>query len=335
MPAPRVTYCVPAYNVQDVLEPCIASILDEGAGDIEVLVVNDASTDDTLNVAEKLAQRDPRLSLINHSYNMGLPSARNSAMQRARGEFIRHVDADDMITKGSTTHLLQMVGDADVARGSSLTFHVEGKAGYPMDWANHGIGNFAVEKILHSDFFRCNALGYVWLYMYRRKFLQDIGMPWFEEGLSILEDDIYNAEVLPQAKRVAITDKVIALYRSGGMSSGKHWHFRQYMEQASALAVVAQKIGHDQHFLSGYLFGKATFVIEKTKAARKAGLTFEEVCAYAEVIREIYLGEDIDHYLVQQAQAGSGVGSYHECDVQILKWVLAGQLDELYAGLDH
>ena len=334
MERPLVSYCVPAYNVQHVLPACIQSILGEGVDDFEVILVNDASTDGTLEVARELARIDHRLRLVEHPYNMGLPSARNTALLHARGQFIRHIDSDDLVTAGSTSSLLRAIENADVARGSSRLFHVEGGDSYPMPWANTGIGDFEVKSILRNQFFRCNALGYVWLYLYRAEFLQRLGSPRFEEGLNILEDDIYNAEVLPQAGRVSVTGTVVTLYRSGGMSSGKPWEFRQYLEQANALAVVAGKQRHDAGFLSHYLNRKAAFVIEKTKAIRSAGLSFPEVCAYAEVIRSVYASENVSLYRDQPGTLPQGFRSFPDADVQLMERIASGDIDLLFKELE-
>lgn len=335
MTGPLVSYCVPAYNVQDFIEQCIDSILDEGTERFEIIIVDDASSDDTAAIAETLAARDKRIKLVRHEYNMGLPSARNSAMQLARGEFLRHVDSDDLVTPGSTQRLLEVIAGADIARGNSMTFRNHTRNRYPMDWANQGIGNFSIEDIAASSFFRCNALGYVWLYLYRTEFLQSIGNPRFQDGLSILEDDIYNSEVLFKASRIAVTDTVVSLYRSGGMSSGKFWQFRQYMEQANALAVVAENIKHDPEFLASYLNGKANFVIMKTKVLRKAELSFEELCAYAEVIRGVYLEQNLEHYRQGSRQKPEGYRSYNSSDLHIMEYIVAGQLDTLYRELEY
>lgn len=334
MKRPLVSYCVPAYNVQHVLPACIHSIFTEGMNDFEVILVNDASTDGTLEMARQLARDDRRLRLVEHPYNMGLPSARNTALLHAEGDFIRHIDSDDMVTAGSTSSLLHAIENADVARGSSRLFHVDGGDTYPMAWANTGIGDFQVEDVLRSDFFRCNALGYVWLYLYRAEFLERLGNPQFEEGLNILEDDIYNAEVLPQAGRVSVTDTVVTLYRSGGMSSGKTWGFRQYLEQANALAVVAGKLGNEAGYLSHYLNRKAAFVIEKTKAIGTAGLSFPEVCAYAEVIRSVYASQDISLYRERAGTPPTGFRSYPDADVQLMERIASGDIDLLFKELE-
>lgn len=334
MARPLVSYCVPAYNVEHVLPTCIRSIITEGVEDFEVILVNDASTDGTLEVARKLTRSDRRLRLVEHPYNMGLPSARNTALRHAEGDFVRHIDSDDIVTAGSTGSLLRAIEKADVARGGSRLFHVDGGDSYPMAWANSGIGDFEVEDILRSDFFRCNALGYVWLYLYRSEFLQSLGNPLFEDGLNILEDDIYNAEVLPRANRVSVTGTVVTLYRSGGMSSGRPWAFRQYLEQANALAVVAGKLGHAAEFLAHYLNRKAAFVIEKTKAIRAAGLSFPEVCAYAEVIRSVYCSQDLSLYRERSGPPPRGFRSYPDADLQLMERIAAGDIDLLFSELE-
>lgn len=333
MERPVLSYCVPAYNVEDHIGDCISSILSEGTDDFEIIIVDDASTDSTAEIAARLCRQDPRIKLVRHPYNRGLPCARNTALGEVTGKFIRHVDSDDLVEKGSSGHLLSVIGNSDVARGSSMAFHMPGMAAYPMDWANGGIGNFTVDNLWESDFFRRNALGYVWLYLYRSDFLRDIGNPLFCAGLSILEDDIYNAAVLPRARTIAVTDQVVTLYRTGGMSSSRSWTFRQYIEQASALSVVSDRLRHGGDFLDSYLNRKAGFVIQKAKIARSSGLNFEQFCAYAEIIRSVYLSSDIQGYS-GSSNAALDYKVYSDEDVTILLQMVRGEIDTLYSRLE-
>lgn len=91
-----VSVIVPAYNIAPYLERCINSILNQTYSDIEVLLVDDGSKDDTPMICDKLVQKDSRVRVF-HKENGGVSSARNLALDHCRGEYISIIDGDDWI----------------------------------------------------------------------------------------------------------------------------------------------------------------------------------------------------------------------------------------------
>lgn len=93
---PCVSVVVPVYNVEDYLEKCLRSILTQTYSDLEVLLIDDGSTDRSGGLCEELAQTDPRVRVI-HQENQGLGGARNTGIEAAQGEWILFVDSDDWL----------------------------------------------------------------------------------------------------------------------------------------------------------------------------------------------------------------------------------------------
>ena len=94
-----ITFIVAAYNLGDSLVRCIRSIQEQSLDQIEVLIVNDKSTDNTLDIATNLCIDDPqgRTRCISHIRNLGLPAVRNTGLMAARMKYIWHVDGDDFL----------------------------------------------------------------------------------------------------------------------------------------------------------------------------------------------------------------------------------------------
>ena len=90
---PKVSIIVPAYNASNYIEKCIDSLLNQTLKDIEIIIVNDGSTDDT---AEKLSKYEDEIKVITQK-NVGVASARNKGLSVANGEYIAYVDSDDWI----------------------------------------------------------------------------------------------------------------------------------------------------------------------------------------------------------------------------------------------
>ena len=109
--APWLSILVPVYNVQDYLQACLASVVEqvaqlplaeEGGAGVEVLVLDDCSTDGSRALMEQLAQRWPgRLTLMRHAVNQGLSAARNTMIDAARGEYLWFLDSDDKLLPGA------------------------------------------------------------------------------------------------------------------------------------------------------------------------------------------------------------------------------------------
>ena len=94
----KVSIIIPAYNVNRYIDRCIKSAMNQTLKEIEIIVVNDGSTDDTKIIIEKLAKKDTRIIAI-HKENAGVSSARNVGASVAKGEFIQYLDGDDWIEK--------------------------------------------------------------------------------------------------------------------------------------------------------------------------------------------------------------------------------------------
>lgn len=93
---PKVSVIVPVYNVEKYLSKCLKSLCEQTLKDIEIICINDGSTDNSPNILESFAKNDDRIKIYNQT-NQGLSAARNNAMEHASGEFISFVDSDDWV----------------------------------------------------------------------------------------------------------------------------------------------------------------------------------------------------------------------------------------------
>lgn len=91
-----ITVIIPVYNVQDYLARCVDSVLAQTHQDLEIILVDDGSTDASGDICDQYAERDSRISVI-HKSNGGLSDARNAALDVMRGDYVTFVDADDYV----------------------------------------------------------------------------------------------------------------------------------------------------------------------------------------------------------------------------------------------
>lgn len=125
---PIVSVIVPAYNAEAYIEECILSVLRSTYSDLELIVVNDGSHDKTSEIVQKYCKQDTRVILIEQE-NAGVSAARNEGLDRAKGEWIMFVDADDLIPSNSIEVLLQTAKShaADIVSGDHISFSFNDK----------------------------------------------------------------------------------------------------------------------------------------------------------------------------------------------------------------
>lgn len=105
-----VSVIVPVYNVEDYLEQCLESIISQTFGNIEIICVDDGSTDRSGEILEKFAEADSRIIVI-HKKNGGLSSARNAALSRVKGKYICFVDSDDWLESNAVKEMVSHITD--------------------------------------------------------------------------------------------------------------------------------------------------------------------------------------------------------------------------------
>ncbi len=112
---PLISVIVPVYNVRDYLPRCLESVIGQSYRDLEILVVDDGSTDDSLAICRRYEEREPRMKVF-HQENGGLGSARDYGLEYASGDYIYFIDSDDYLEPDGLQYLLEdmLVHDADM-----------------------------------------------------------------------------------------------------------------------------------------------------------------------------------------------------------------------------
>ena len=93
----KVSVIIPLFEVEDYLELCLSTVVEQTYPNLEIICINDATLDNTVTVARRFQRQDPRIKLLSHEVNRGLGAARNTGLRHATGEFIKFVDGDDAL----------------------------------------------------------------------------------------------------------------------------------------------------------------------------------------------------------------------------------------------
>ena len=204
----RISIIVPVFNVEKYLDRCLNSILKQGFDwkEVELILVNDGSTDDSLSICEKFAEDNENCRIISQE-NRGLSGARNTGLEYARGDYICFVDADDDLKDGGISQLLGFCDNSvDIIRYYSEIFppgkDVADQMGNYGDVLFEGFGN---EYII-----RYGLDTFCWNFLYRRQFLLDHNRT-FENVIN--EDLRFISSVLLDNPKMVSTTYPIYNYR--------------------------------------------------------------------------------------------------------------------------
>lgn len=109
----KVSVIVPVYNVEKYLKNCVESLINQTYENIEIILVDDGSTDNSGKICDELSKKDNRIIVI-HKENEGVSKARNTALEQSCGEYISFVDSDDSLEAGSYENLVQQMESNDL-----------------------------------------------------------------------------------------------------------------------------------------------------------------------------------------------------------------------------
>lgn len=192
-----ISIIVPIYNVEAYLERCIQSLIGQSYSNLEIILVDDGSTDDSLSICQMYAQQDSRIKII-HKENGGLASARNTGIKAATGEYIGFVDSDDWVdldTYQAMRILIQQhhpdvirFGYQKISDGRTQgQYHLSYDAGLYTDDALRQIqlDTISTESVLD---YRKKKILSACTGVYRRRFLDEHQI-WFVSEREILNED--------------------------------------------------------------------------------------------------------------------------------------------------
>lgn len=206
-----ISVIVPVYNVEKYLDECIQSIVSQTFKDIEIILVNDGSTDASGLICDLWVQKDERIKVI-HKKNGGLSSARNAGIDVAQGKYIIFVDSDDYwIGTDSLAHLYDTAEkfDADVVRGEYIAVNEKGERIKTITKNKSEYSN----KPLDSATFYSKAIdgeNFSVLFFFK---IDSIGTLRFDENVIFLEDTDFNIKFFSSQHRCIYTDVEFYIYR--------------------------------------------------------------------------------------------------------------------------
>lgn len=216
MTSPSISIVVPVYRCEEHLARCLDSLIAQTFQDFEVILVDDASPDDSLAVAEAYEGKLPRCTILRHDVNKGVAEARNTGVRAATGDWIGFVDADDAALPTMLETLLQLASqhDCDIAQVGYRTVaegregENEGESGNAAERGSKSVRVLTPREALR-DMLETEQYA-LWNRLYARSLFRQAGTD-FVPGLTC-EDRIANAKLIASAHRVAVSSREEYLY---------------------------------------------------------------------------------------------------------------------------
>lgn len=204
-----VSVVIPVYNVEKYVADCLDSVIAQTLTDIEIICINDCSTDGSRAVVESYLEKDARISLYDNEVNRGLATTRNRGLDRAKGKYVYFLDSDDMIERNALQELYSAAERDDLdAAVFAARFIFEDESMRPKFGSNP-----AAYKGDYPDVMNGQELYKKWMelwdwmpsqprYFYRREFLVDNKIRYIDGMLH--EDETFAFDVLMHAERIRL-----------------------------------------------------------------------------------------------------------------------------------
>lgn len=239
-----ISVIVPVYNVFPYLSQCLDSILHQTYANLEVIIVDDCSTDRSREICEQYAQRDNRIHLISHDVNSGLSAARNTGLEAATGEYLSFVDSDDWLELDAYEQCLELFDQYPTLGMIKFGFCYS-----DPDVQSHFL---KPEKYLRNgEYFRSYAssldMAVVWNALYRRAVVSDLR---FKDGY-LHEDEYYTLELLCRHPNIEIyqLERPLYHYRTGRLGAitekTTEKHIQDLVRGFCEVYQVARMLGND------------------------------------------------------------------------------------------
>ena len=234
MTNPLVSIIVPVYNAQKGLSRCLESICSQTYQELEIIVLNDGSTDDSLAICEQFRAKDPRLVVVDKE-NEGVSRTRNAGLALAQGDYIQFADSDDVLDPDYTQNLVQAAlqhsADLVIAPYWMVIPSNSSKTGHALETLQESLGiepeapktevhkyGFLPQGVYSREDYARRLMqqpasfyyGVLWNKLYRRDLIRMAQIRF--ENVVFAEDQLFNTRYLQAAQRFAAIDEAVYCY---------------------------------------------------------------------------------------------------------------------------
>ena len=297
-----ISVIVPVYNVKMYLEHCLASISAQSYKDLEIIIVDDGSTDGGSAICDAYAERDSRCIVV-HQENQGLWAARNTGQKIAKGDFIMFVDSDDYLH----VDMIQSLYDALIQNPHCDLALCNYRVTFSFDEDTHvSLGNnyqvLSLDQVLRFD--KPGLVYFVWNKLYRRSLLEGL----FARNYRIVQDVDFNVRVFARVNNVVFVDNEYYFWMqrdSSAMHQRDYWYsylmtvtdiyYRNYYEILDKNRIVSDHLLVSLYWrllsLKSFAWGTDKAEIASSKCRRIMKQTWRSYlcCRRESILKRLYV----------------------------------------------
>ncbi len=204
----RVSIIIPVYNSKEKLAECLESVVSQDYPELEVIIVDDCSTDGSLEICRDFEAKYPFLHVYTKE-NEGVSAARNYGLSKATGDFIQFADSDDKLYPSATSKLVERMqkDQSDLVIGGYWNENEEREILYPDHVFSSRKQFMKAFPSLFTQFF----IHVPWNKLYRKQVLEGVSFP---RDLSKGEDLLFNLQAISQSQRISVLQQVLYFYHN-------------------------------------------------------------------------------------------------------------------------
>lgn len=291
----KISVIVPVYNVEEYLALTLQSVFTQTYKDIEIICVNDGSTDDSLSILEAAAKKDSRIKVVSKA-NGGLSSARNAGIAVANGEYVCFLDSDDLLEPTACEIIV------DTFEKSNADVVTYGATAYPefrgYNWLNEVLSprDITYNKFEPALLFEENSCPFAWRTACKLSFIKEHNIT-FDENLAFGEDQVFHFAVYPRSSKTVLISNKLLKYRVSREGSLMFLRKKSVAEKISDhLSIVDEifkdwnSIGMINQYPDEILLWSADFILPELCQEKKA--TKEKLYPRLKNIWQTYYSSD-------------------------------------------
>lgn len=209
----KLSVIIPVYNVEKYLRRCLDSVTNQTFKDIEIIIINDASTDNSQEIIDEFKSKDPRIISIINKNNINLGLTRNVGIEISKSEYITFLDSDDWIEKNMYDEMMKVItkNNADIVEVNFISTNKNNRMGIKSLIPYFKKSGPSINKyIIHL---KKNELGIVvWNKIYKSKLIKNIAIKFVDNNKIFCEDLMFNLKIIHHVKSIVTINKTLHHY---------------------------------------------------------------------------------------------------------------------------
>ena len=231
-----ISVIIPVYNVEKYITECINSLLNQTYKNIEIIVVDDGSTDNSYKILQKLSKKHQSIRLF-HKANGGVSSARNYALKYVNGEYVSFIDADDYLEPEAYEILIKNIKNNDLITFNWNQIYVDKIIKCGMNQNEKMNNKKALETCIKPE---DSFLGYLWNKLFKSEIIFKNNLK-FNEKISICEDQLFVIDYLSYCKNIISITKPLYNYRMRKSAASKQFNLSKFITLLEAYDIIYTK----------------------------------------------------------------------------------------------